>query len=296
MSSATTEFREGTDLFSAIELEGLRDFLKVYETLYGHLAVSVDAVGRRAEPGSMVKALSPQVLELQGLNIRQIMRAAILEGAWDAYWNQMRLDGARYANGGLPSTTWFDLKTVVRAEVTPLIVEEYKTSIARLKVCLQSMNKLFDHSLAVIGAEYDKTMASIIVKQAKAIAELSTPVLQIREGRLIVPLIGLIDSFRAREITEHLLEAIRTHRAKIVIIDITGVPTVDSRVANHLIQTVEAARLMGAKTIVTGLSAEVAQTLVTLGVDLSKVQTVGDLQTGIEEADRIQGLSLSKTK
>ena len=153
---------------------------------------------------------------------------------------------------------------------------------------------LYDSALSVIGETYLATKEMIINKQAESIKELSTPVLVIRQGRLIVPLIGVIDTHRAREITEHLLESIREHRAKVVIIDITGVPAVDSKVANHLIQTVEASRLMGAKAIVTGLSAEVAQTLVTLGVDLSRVQTVSDLQSGIEEADRIQNVSYAK--
>jgi anti-anti-sigma regulatory factor len=90
-----------------------------------------------------------------------------------------------------------------------------------------------------------------------------------------------------------LLRGIRTNRAKVVVIDITGVPTIDSTVANHLVQTVDASRLMGASVIITGLSPEIAQTLVTLGVDLSKVNAVGDLQGGIEEAERLLGYSVS---
>ena len=79
-----------------------------------------------------------------------------------------------------------------------------------------------------------------------------------------------------------------------MVIDITGVPTVDSKVANHLIQTAEAARLMGAKAILTGVSAEIAQTVVTIGVDLSRITTLCDLQSGIEEADRVIGYVVSK--
>src|SRR3989441_1241996 len=86
-----------------------------------------------------------------------------------------------------------------------------------------------------------------------------------------------------------LLRAIRTNRAKVVVIDITGVAAMDSNVANHLVQTVEASRLLGATVIVTGLSPEIAQTLVTIGVDLSEMATVGDLQGGIEEAERLLG-------
>src|SRR6266540_3708021 len=127
----------------------------------------------------------------------------------------------------------------------------------------------------------------IIPQQQEAIGELSTPVLQVRERLLILPIIGVIDPQRARQLTEQLLRAIRTNRAKVVVIDITGVAAMDSNVANHLVQTVEASRLLGATVIVTGLSPEIAQTLVTIGVDLSEMATVGDLQGGIEEAERL---------
>ena len=126
----------------------------------------------------------------------------------------------------------------------------------------------------------------IIRQQQEAIRELSTPVLQVRERLLILPIIGLIDPQRARQLTEQLLRGIRENRGKVAVMDITGVPAIDSAIANRLVQTVEAARLLGATVIVTGLSPEIAQTLVTIGVDLSKMNTVGDLQGGIELAER----------
>lgn len=129
-------------------------------------------------------------------------------------------------------------------------------------------------------------------KQQEAIRELSTPVLQIRDRLILLPLIGVIDTERARLITESLLQGIRNSRARVVVMDITGVGTVDSRVANHLIQTITAARLMGAHVIVTGLSPAVSQSLVALGIDLSMVNTVGDLQGGIEEGERLLGYRL----
>src|SRR5204863_7366592 len=128
-----------------------------------------------------------------------------------------------------------------------------------------------------------------IREQQEAIRELSTPVLQVRERLLILPIIGVIDPQRARQLTEQLLHGIRTNRARVVVIDITGVAAMDANVANHLVLTVEAARLLGARGIVTGLSPEIAQTLVNIGVDLGKMSTVGDLQGGIEEAERFLG-------
>jgi PAS domain S-box-containing protein len=122
-----------------------------------------------------------------------------------------------------------------------------------------------------------------------AIRALSTPVLPIRDRLLVVPLIGIIDSGRALQLTEELLGAVRTHRARAVVIDITGVAVVDSKVANHLLQTIEAARLMGAKVIVSGISSEIAQTLVRIGVDLGGLWTTTDLRAGLEEAEELIG-------
>jgi rsbT co-antagonist protein RsbR len=133
----------------------------------------------------------------------------------------------------------------------------------------------------------------VIREQQEAIRELSTPVLQVRERLLILPIIGLIDPHRARQLTEQLLRGIRANRARVVVIDITGVAAMDANVANLLVLTVESARLLGARVIVTGLSPEIAQTLVNIGVDLGKMNTVGDLQGGIEEAERLLGYKVS---
>lgn len=137
----------------------------------------------------------------------------------------------------------------------------------------------------------------VITQQQQAIRELSTPILGVREGIVILPIIGVLDSERIRQLTQQLLEGIRDRRARVTVLDITGVPNVDSQVANHLLQTVEAARLMGASVIVTGISPQVAQSIVTLGVELGTVRTMTDLQSGIEEAERliISGVSIPRT-
>ncbi len=142
---------------------------------------------------------------------------------------------------------------------------------------------------ATVGVSFVEERERVIREQEEAIRELSTPVLQVRERLLILPIIGVLDSQRARQLTEQLLGAIQSHRAKVVVIDITGVASIDLPVANHLVQTVEAARLMGARAIITGLSSRIAQTLVDLGVDLTMMRTVGDLQGGLEEAERELG-------
>lgn len=157
-----------------------------------------------------------------------------------------------------------------------------------LSLFLRLMKLVFlDIGLAVDTYIYARE--STMRKQQEAIRELSTPVLQIRERLLLLPIIGVIDTHRARLITDGLLHSIRDTRAKVIVMDVTGVATIDTKVANHLIQTVTAARLMGAFVIVTGLSSDVAQALVGLGLDLAKLNTAGDLQGGIEEAERLLG-------
>ena len=131
-----------------------------------------------------------------------------------------------------------------------------------------------------VGVSFVEERERVIREQQEAIRELSTPVLRVRDRLLILPIIGVLDTQRARQLMEQLLGAIQANRARVVVIDITGVATIDLSVANHLVQTVEAARLMGASTILTGLSSKIAQTLVDLGVDLSMMKTVGGTPRG----------------
>jgi rsbT co-antagonist protein RsbR len=161
------------------------------------------------------------------------------------------------------------------AELLHRILDAYEPAANRIAV--------------TVGVSFVEERERVIREQQEAIRELSTPVLQVRERLLILPIIGVLDSQRARQLTEQLLSAIQTHRARVVVIDITGVATIDVTVANHLVQTVEASRLMGASAIITGLSSKIAQTLVDLGVDISMMKTVGDLQGGLEEAERLLG-------
>ncbi len=141
-------------------------------------------------------------------------------------------------------------------------------------------------------AERERLHQEIIEAQKRMLQELSTPVIPIMERVIVMPLIGSIDSMRARDITRALLAGIRKHRAKVVILDITGVPLVDSGVASHLNKTIQAARLKGASTIVTGISDAVAETIVDLGIDWEGVETVSDLQTGLRVALDRMGLRI----
>jgi len=166
---------------------------------------------------------------------------------------------------------------------------KYHANFKLLNAVLDAYEPAANSIAITVAVGFVQQRERIIREQQEAIRELSTPVLQVRERLLILPIIGVIDPQRARQLTEQLLRGIRATRAKVVVIDITGVAAMDASVANHLVQTVEAARLLGAMVIVTGLSPEIAQTLVNIGVDLGKMNTVGDLQGGIEEAERLLG-------
>lgn len=124
----------------------------------------------------------------------------------------------------------------------------------------------------------------LIEKQREAIEELSTPILKIWERVLVLPLIGTLDTRRSQSLTETLLTDISGTQSKVTILDITGVPNVDSAVANHLLKTVAAVKLLGAECVITGIRPEVAQTIVHLGVDLSEVETLSNLSEGLKWA------------
>ena len=172
------------------------------------------------------------------------------------------------------------------------LFEKYREDFELLNRVLDAYEPAANRIANTVSVSFVEQRERVIRKQQDALLELSTPVLQVRERLLILPIIGVLDQDRARQLTEQLLAGIRTHRAKVVVIDTTGVPDVDESVANHLVQTVDASRLMGASVIITGLSSKIAQTLVIIGVDLSKMHTIGDLQGGIEEAERLLGFTV----
>jgi len=174
------------------------------------------------------------------------------------------------------------------------LFRKYQKDESLLSSALNIFEPVANRILSIIVMALLAEREKLVRNQQEAIRELSTPALVLRERLLIRPIIGVIDSIRAKQLTENLLFSIRSNRAKVVVMDITGVPAIDSKVANHLLQTVEAARLLGAEVIVTGLSPEIAQTIVTIGVDLSRIKTIGDLLGGIEEADRYLGYKLIK--
>jgi rsbT co-antagonist protein RsbR len=239
--------------------------------------------------------VDPQVLE----HVKRMQKEYFLrltEGSYGMGYVEQRLKiGAIHERIGLDVKWYLGAYNFYMRAVATRIFEAFKGDTERALAAYFALKKLVFLDIGLAIDTYINQRERTIRLQQEAIRELSTPVLQLREGLLILPMIGAIETQRARQLTEQLLRAIRANRAKVVVIDITGVPAVDSTVANHLVQTVDASRLMGATVIVTGLSPEIAQTLVTLGVDLGRLNTVGDLQGGIEEAERLLGYRVVRT-
>lgn len=151
----------------------------------------------------------------------------------------------------------------------------------------------FDMSLAI--DTYIAANLEALGRHQAAIRELSTPVIRVYERVLLLPLVGAIDSHRAHQVMESVLLHIVEAQAKCIIIDIAGVPVVDTRVADHLLKTTAAVRLLGAQTILTGITAQVARTMVQLGVDISAMHTVSRLSDGIELALGIVGKRITES-
>lgn len=154
------------------------------------------------------------------------------------------------------------------------------------------LDKLGMHTFEV----FQKSREDVIARQQQEMLELSTPVIQLWEGILGLPLIGTLDSARTQIVMQNLLEAIVERSADLAIIDITGVPTVDTLVAQHLLKTVAAARLMGADCIISGIRPQIAQTIIHLGVDLSTVVTKASLADAFQLALRKRDLTVARAK
>lgn len=150
----------------------------------------------------------------------------------------------------------------------------------------------FDESLAIDA--YIAANLETLGRHQAAIRELSTPVIKVHEQILLLPLVGAIDSQRAQQVMETVLVRVIEEKAKAIIIDIAGVPVVDTKVADHLLKTTAAVRLVGAQTILTGISAQVARTIIQLGVDISSMHTLARLSEGIELALALMGKQIAK--
>jgi len=164
--------------------------------------------------------------------------------------------------------------------------EEFKDQPEVLSRETITISKLLDKLGLVAFETYAKTREELIVKQTAIMTEMATPVMILWKGILLLPIVGTVDSNRTQDIMENMLAEIQDEGSKVIILDILGVPTVDSAVANHLIKITKATKLMGCDCIITGISPGIAQSLVHLGIDLGDVLTKATLKDGLEYAYR----------
>lgn len=174
------------------------------------------------------------------------------------------------------------------------IAEEYADDKQGLAAETWKASELLDKLGLFTADAYLKTREEVILRQQQEMLELSTPVVELWQGVLALPLIGTLDSSRTQIVMQNLLEAIVARSSDLAIIDITGVPTVDTLVAQHLLKTVAAARLMGADCIISGIRPQIAQTIIHLGVDLSAVLTKATLADAFQLALRRKNLSVTR--
>lgn len=271
-------------------LEGINDLATQYaesmiEDFYRHLMAFDETRAFFADAN-----LLRHVKELQKAYFMRLT-----QGHYDQDYiaNRIRI-GQVHEHVGLPVKSYLGMYCFYLRAVLKRLREEFGEAPERAFAVFNSLMKLTFFDIGLALDTYIESRERTIQGQQEAIRELSTPVLLLRPGLLLLPIIGLIDTRRARQLTEQLLRSVRANRATVVVIDVTGVPSVDTKVANHLVQTVEAARLMGAVSIVSGIAPDIAQTMVRLGIDLRRIRTVGDLQGGIEEAEHLLGYRVVK--
>jgi rsbT co-antagonist protein RsbR len=216
----------------------------------------------------------------------------LFDGRCDAAYVENRLRvGATHERIGL-SPKWY---LGAYGRYLRLLLDRFFADMppAEARRAYSSLSKMVKFDMALAMDSYIASNLETVARHQAAIRELSTPVIRMYDGVLLLPLVGTVDSHRAEQVMETLLTRVADDQAKAVIIDIAGVPVVDTRVADHLLKTTSAVRLLGAETILTGISAQVARTIVQLGVDISSMHTRSRLADGMELALRLVGRAIT---
>ena len=283
-ASATTEAQESlrlSDILARHETELLSQWIDEQ--------MSASTLRRDLMKESELREQSEQFLSL----LRQATRAENLKDTTRPEWEGVReflidLSGSRAAQGFTPSETATFIFSL-RAPLTELLqrADAPPASVRAATVLLDKLG-LFTFE------GYQKSREAVISRQQQEMLELSTPVVRLFEGIVALPLIGTLDSARTQVVMENLLERIVETGAEIAIIDITGVPTVDTLVAQHLLKAVAAARLMGADCIISGIRPQIAQTIIHLGVDLQNVTTKANLADALRLALQKLGMTVGR--
>jgi rsbT co-antagonist protein RsbR len=214
--------------------------------------------------------------------------------AWDAMREMLReISSSRAQQGFTPTETGMFVFSAKRP-IFARIREASKNDADNLATQTWTATEILDAMGLYTAEVYQKSREEVIRRQQEELLELSTPVVKLWDGILALPIIGTLDSARTQTVMESLLQAIVDSNSKVAIIDITGVPTVDTVVAQHLLKTVTAARLMGADCIISGVRPQIAQTIVHLGINLLDVTTKATLAAAFKVALDRTGVSFVK--
>jgi anti-anti-sigma regulatory factor len=261
----------------------MRRVWQVYDAGQAEIqAIFRERLASHPEFGPLVRDTPPDSEE--DARSRRLTEGALDRGEWEPYWENIRRQAAGYANAEISLASWIELIHQVREDLFARVVAAAEDTLLD---DLKAVDRWLDDTTAVFAQTFVSTNEQVIARQQQAIRQLSTPVLQLRPGLLLLPIVGALDRQRLEGLRTGLLDGIRRRRAIVVVLDVTGVPEIDSVVAHELIGAVASAHMMGAQVIVSGLSADIANALVTAQIDLSRIASVVDLQSGIERAESV---------
>jgi rsbT co-antagonist protein RsbR len=253
--------------------------------LEGWLASLISRIGRRDAPAETeLRQQASRFLGLVGTTLRNAGSTDIDSGAWQEARQLLGDISANRVRQGYSSIETANFVFSLKDPLNSYLKAELAGDPATLVTEIMATNALFDKLGLFTVESYQKSREQVIMRQQQELLELSTPVVQLWKDVLALPLIGTLDSARTQVVMESLLQKIVDTSASIAIIDITGVPTVDTLVAQHLLKTVAAARLMGADCIISGIRPQIAQTIVHLGVNLEDVITKATLADAFQVA------------
>lgn len=254
------------------------------------------------EASGATRNLKGEELRQQIADFLHLLLAAFSSGSHqnlaDSVWNDARLFLEKLsqsrAQAGQDSQQTASFIFTLKGPVFALLQREYSDDRADLGEQLWVVSELLDTLGLHTIRTFQKSREAVIKRQQEELLELSTPVVKLWDGVLALPMIGTLDSQRTQVVMESLLQRIVDTGSEIAIIDITGVPTVDTLVAQHLLKTVTAIRLMGADCIISGVRPQIAQTIVHLGLDLQGVVTKANLADALALALKRLGITVSK--
>jgi rsbT co-antagonist protein RsbR len=218
----------------------------------------------------------------------------LFSGTCDLNYVRDRLRvGAAHERIGMPPKLYLGAYRRYIALIHTRLLQHFQGNEVEAAKAISSIRKIIFFDMALAIDTYIAAYLETMTRHQAAIRELSTPVIKVHDRILLLPIVGTVDTQRAHQIMETVLVQVVEQQAKVMILDIAGVPVVDTRVADHILKTTAAVQLLGAQTILTGISASVARTVVQLGVEITRMHTRSKLAEGIELALSIVGKKIA---